>query len=69
MTIDAAATAKSGPQKVCSPDLELIWHDSPNRNDTPVIDSAMARKTTGIDHPAACAVRKKRRPGITCQQI
>ena len=69
ITIDAAATVRSGPQKVCIPFFELIWQDSPNRNDTPVVDSATARNTTGTDQPAACALRKKRRPGMTCQQI
>jgi hypothetical protein len=50
-TIDAAATASNGPQNVCRPCFELIWQDSPKRNETPVMDSATARNTIGIDHP------------------
>lgn len=53
VTIEAAATARRGAQKVCRPFFELIWQDSPNRKETPVTERAMARKTTGIDQPAA----------------
>jgi hypothetical protein len=67
--MDAAAIASIGPQNVCTPFFELMWQDSPKRNDTPVRDKAMARKITGIDQPNPWEVKKNFRPGTTCQQI
>lgn len=69
VTMHAAATASSGPQNVCKSFLELMWQESPNRNDTPVTESSTARKAIGIDQPAACDERKNLRPGTICQQI
>jgi hypothetical protein len=53
VTIEAAAMASIGPQNVLTPFLELIWQDSPKRKETPVMDNAIARNMTGIDHPRA----------------